>query len=118
MELSGDDPYFAVFESTWPLRLLDLGDSDWVTRAGGNASGVRSRSREWARAVYRHYRCESLDGVIYPSSNIPIARVAALWERAEDALPARPELNEPLSHLGLRAAMEAFAADLRWGLAP
>lgn len=110
-----------MFESTRPLRLLDLGDSDSVTRAGGNAaisSGVRSRSREWARAVYRHYRGESLDGVIYPSSNIPIARVAALWERAEDALPARPELNEPLSHLGLRATMETFAADLRLGLAP
>lgn len=116
VELSRDDPYFAVFESARPLRLLDLADSDWITRAGGNAaisSGLRSRSREWARAIYRHYSgADALDGVIYPSSNIPIARVAALWERTGDALPGRPAFNEPLSHLGLRPAMETFAAEL------
>lgn len=114
IEVSRDAPYFALFEISRPLRLLDLADCDWVTRAGGNgaiSSGLRARSREWVRAIYRKY--DTLDGVIYPSSHIPVARSVALWERAEDALPDRASLNEPLSHIGLRAAIETYAADLR-----
>lgn len=113
IEMSRDNPYFALFEVSRPLRLLDLADCDWLTRAGGNgaiSSGLRSRSREWARAIYRAY--DFLDGVIYPSSHIPVARSVALWERAEDALPDRPSLNEPLIHIGLRAAIETYAAEL------
>ena len=112
IEMSRDAPYFALFEISRPLRLLDLG-GEWLARAGGNgaiSSGHRSRSRDWARAIYRKY--DDLDGVIYPSSHIPVARSVALWERAEDALPDRASLNEPLIHIGLRAAIETYAADL------
>lgn len=84
-------PTLAAFETTRPLRLLDLSDSDWVTVAGGNAaiaSGERARSREWARAVRAHY--PELDGVLAASSVVPSSRVAALWSPAEDALPQHP----------------------------
>lgn len=121
IELSRDAPYFALFEITRPLRLLDLGDSDWVTRAGGNggiSSGVRSTSRLWAQAIYQHYTgADAPDGLIYPSSNIPVARSVAVWERGKSALPSRPSFNEPLGLTGLRAAVETFAARLDLPLA-
>ncbi|MBB1033328.1 hypothetical protein G6031_02855 [Dietzia sp. CQ4] len=99
---------------TRELRLLDLGDSDWVTRAGGNAaisSGVRARSREWAREIHATY-ADELDGLINPSSNIPPARAVALWLPAEQAVATQPDLNEALTHPVLRPAVEKFAYEL------
>ena len=103
-------PTLVAFETTRPLRLLDLGDSDWVAVAGGNAaiaSGERARSREWARAIRQVY--PELDGVLTPSSIVPSARVAALWAPpAESALPRnplallrldRPELTELIDRI-------------------
>lgn len=106
-------PHFVLFRPVRPLRLLDLGDSAWVTQAGGNgaiSSGPRGAARAWARAIYRHYGAE-LDGVLYPSSNLPPARAVALWERGRDALPERPVFHEPLGHVILRPALEYFAAE-------
>lgn len=100
------------------LHLLDLGDSDWVTRAGGNAaisSGPRSRARLWARAIVEHYG-DRLDGVIYPSSHIPVGRAVALWAPAEHAAGGNPKLNLQLAHSGLRPAVEQFAYELRLGV--
>lgn len=115
-----DDPYFAVFNATRSLRLLDLADSDWITVAGGNAaisSGPRDRSRAWARAIYNNYLGDdALDGVLYTTSNRPAARSVALWERGADALPPRPKLNEQLGYLGLRSSVETFAHDAGLGL--
>lgn len=74
-----------------PVRLLDLGDTDWVTVAGGNAAifaGERSQSRKWARAIHANYR---VDGIVYTSSVNPAGRAVALWERAEDAMPSRAD---------------------------
>jgi len=119
-------PCFTLFDVTRDLRLLDLADSDWVTRAGGNgaiSSGSRGKSRAWARAIYRHYGSLSplkahqrVDGVIYPSSNIPPARSVALWETAADALPTRPALNDPLTVRGLRPALEDACRRIGLGL--
>jgi len=120
VDLNYNEPYFVVFVTQRDLRLLDMGESDWVTRAGGNgaiSSGSRSRSREWARAIYRRYaQADGIDGLFYPSSNIPVARSVALWESAESSLPAHPDLNEPLRHAGLRAAVEKYAAELHLDL--
>lgn len=75
VETTRDDPYLALFETTRQLLLLDLGESDWITTAGGNgaiSSGLRSSAREWAHAIYRHYDGDDApDGLIYPTSNIP-----------------------------------------------
>lgn len=99
-------PYFVLFRAQRPMRLLDVVDSTWVSIAGGNAaicSGPRPRAREWSRAIYRHYR--TVDGIFYGASNLPPARAVALYERARPAMPARPELNLPLSHPGLGSAV-------------
>lgn len=114
VNLTRNQPHFAVFETERPLRLLDLADSDWVLEAGANgaiSSGPRDRSREWARAIYEAYG--DIDGLLYPSSNAPQARNVALWERASDALPARATLHKPLNDLGLRGAIEEYSGQMR-----
>jgi len=122
IDVNHNDPYLVVFVIQRDLELLDLGESDWVTRAGGNgaiSSGMRSRSRDWARAIYRRYaESDGIDGLFYPSSNIPVARSVALWESAELSLPTHPDLNEPLRHAGLRAALEQYASELGLDLLP
>jgi hypothetical protein len=40
----------------------------------------------------------------------------ALFERAGDAMPAAPNLNLPLSHPGLRAALDRIAGRLGYAL--
>jgi hypothetical protein len=122
IELSRDSPYFAVFRTARAVRLLDLADTTWVTRAGGNAaisSGLRSVARQWARTIYRHYTgADAVDGLIDTCSNIPSARSLVLWERARDAVPARPLVHRPLADPSLRAELEVYATDLGLGLAP
>ncbi|MFT3661839.1 MAG: RES family NAD+ phosphorylase [Gordonia sp. (in: high G+C Gram-positive bacteria)] len=117
VDVSTDRPYFALFTPVRRLRLLDLSDSEWVTVAGANAaitSGPREAARQWARAVYDRY--DDVDGVFYATSNRPLSRSIALWERGADAFPTRPTLNMPLDHMGLRAAVESFAARVGLGL--
>lgn len=122
VELSRDGPFFVLFRPVRPLRLLDLADSDWVARAGGNAaisSGLRSTARRWSRAIYRHYQAEdTVDGLLYVTSTMPPARSVVLFERAADALPARPLAHLPLTHPALRAELESYAADLHLHLLP
>ncbi len=117
VHLSEGAPYFVLFRPTRALRLLDVADSDWVARAGGNAaisSGPRAQARTWARAIYRHYTGEdAVDGLYYTTSSIPVARSVALWERAQDAMSPRPELYLPLNAPALRAELEVYAARLR-----
>lgn len=74
-------------------------------------------AHQWSAAVYDHYTGpEAPDGLVYSSSNKPANRAVALWERGADALPARPVFHEPLDSLGLRPAIETFAADVAPGL--
>lgn len=117
VDLSRDAPFYVLFRSTRALRLLDLADSDWVTRAGGNAaisSGLRATARQWSRAIYRAY--PTLDGIQYPCSQVPPARSIALYERAQDAIPARPQVHLPLTHGALRPEIEIYADELGLGL--
>lgn len=123
VDRTAEGPYFAIFELAHEVRLLDLAESDWLTRAGGNmaiSSGPRPQARRWARAIYSVYGSGSdldewqrIDGVIYPCSNIPSARSVALWEGAILALPLNPIFNEPLSHPGLQPSVEATCSRLR-----
>lgn len=122
IELSRDTPYYALLGTVRPLRLLDVADSTWITRAGGNAAisaGLRSVARAWARAIYRHYTGpDAVDGIVYTCATIPPARSVALRERARDALPPRPVVHRPLADSALRAELEVYATDLGLGLAP
>lgn len=113
IEVRRDSRYFALFDTTEPLRLLDVADTLWVTEAGGNAaisSGPHDASRAWARAIWRTYR--DVDGIIYGCSNIPPARSVILFERARRAVPRSPSFNRPLADPALRGALERFATDL------
>jgi hypothetical protein len=122
IELSRDDPYFVLFRTVRPLRLLDVADSDWISLAGGNASissGLRSTARDWSRAVYRTYKAaDAVDGIHYTCSNVPVGRSVFLFERAEDALPPRPQAHLPLTHPALRPEIEAYASQLDLFLVP
>ena len=104
------DPWLAAFELATPVPLLNT-NSAWPAQAGGNMainSGLRSRSRDWSRCIYRSY--PQVFGIAYPSSltNKPCA---ALYERATSAVPSHPQLNVPLTHPGLGANLLAAA---RW----
>lgn len=116
IEMGRNCPYFVLFKTVRELRLLDVIDSDWVTLAGGNgaiSAGLRSASREWARAVYRHYKgADRLDGIFYGCANIPPARSILLFEHAKNTMPAKPEVHLPLTHPALRAELEHYANEL------
>lgn len=120
IELSRNEPYYVLFRTTRPLRLLDVMDSDWVTLAGGNgaiSTGLRSMSRDWARAIYRHYKgTQRVEGILYGCSNIPPARNIALFERAKSGLPQKPDVHLPLTHPALRAELEHYANQLNLDL--
>lgn len=111
LDLAHRRPHVSVVEIRSPLRLLDL-TAGWVTRAGGNQaiwSGARTRSRAWARAIYRHHR--DIDGVAYRSSVWGPGRCIGLWERAERALPSTPYLHRSLDDAALAGPI-ATAAEL------
>ena len=114
MQVSRNGATLALSELARPVHLLQLSDSDWVTVAGGNAavsSGSRARSREWARAIYSSY--PDIDGVVSASSVLPDARIIAVWERAESALPAHPLALLRLDRPELANVIHATA--LRYG---
>lgn len=98
-------PALTAFELAQPVTLLDL-DGGWVTRAGGNQvirTGPRGRSRDWARAIYRHH--PGIDGLAYGSSIWGPGRCFVLWERARRAVPAAPLASRTLADPALRPVL-------------
>lgn len=122
VEPARDQAYFVLFRLVRPVRLLDVIDSTWITRAGGNAaicSGPRERARQWSRAIYDHYTgADAVDGIFYGCASIPDARAVALYERARDGLPARAAQHRPLDDPVLRAELEVYADELGLDLTP
>jgi len=109
IELSRDSPAFVLFRTVRPVALLDLSDTDWIARAGGNAAltaGRHDTARAWARAI--HDRYPDLDGLVYSAATMPAGRSVVLTERARGALPPRPVLNLPLTAPVLRAELEDY----------
>lgn len=110
IDLSTDEPWFVLWEPTRELRLLDVVDSPWIARAGGNAaisSGARGMARQWARRAYAEYA--DIDGLYYEASTLPANRSVELFERAQHTLPAAHQFNAPLNHPGLRPAVNRIA---------
>ncbi len=94
-------PFLTGFRPTRILRLLDLSglaDGAWVTRVGGNYaidSAPHGRTQHWARTIHRAYR--DVDGIAY-RGRFAGSLCFALFERAVNAFPARPDLSLPLWH--------------------
>jgi hypothetical protein len=93
-----------------PLRLLNL-TGVWPTRAGASMAinpGPRSRARRWSPAIYEAYA--DVQGLYYASSMYRNTPSVALYERAEEAMPARPFFHRTLVDPLLMPAL-ADAAD-------
>lgn len=107
-----NDPRLALWIPTRPLRLLQLSDSTWVSRAGGNAaltSGPREISRVWSQRIYATY--PTIDGLVWSSSTLPAGRVAVLYDRAESALPSSPLVNRALCEKELQTPLARISHD-------
>ena len=90
-------PAWVAFCVERDLVLLDMTGA-WPTRAGASmaiGSGMRARARRWAQAVYSAY--PGIDGLLYASSMHANQPCVALFERALDAMPARPMFHRQLS---------------------
>lgn len=101
-----------VFDTAADLTLLNL-DAGWVTRAGGNQairSGRRSRSREWARAIYAEF--PYIQGLAYSSSVWGPGQCIAVWERGRTSFPPDPAASRLLADPALDDALAAAANDL------
>ncbi|WP_370161580.1 hypothetical protein [Limimaricola soesokkakensis] len=109
-------PWFCVFATTRPLRLLDL-TGRWPTRAGASAAiatGARGRARRGSAAGYEAY--PMIEGVIYRSSMAGDAEAVALYERAASALPERPQFHRALEDPALQRPLLDAAAAINYGL--
>lgn len=118
VNLRREEPWLACFSLAADVPLLDL-TGRWPTRAGASMainSGPRPRTRRWSRAIYAAY--PEIQGLLYASSMNAGRPAVALYERAGDALPARPVFNEPLSHPVLLPALRRVAAGLGYSLIP
>jgi hypothetical protein len=109
-------PWLVGFRLARDVRLLDL-TGLWPTRAGASmalASGPRPRARAWARVIHAAY--PDAEGIWYGSSMHANTPCAALFERAQDALPPLPGYHRALSDETLRAFLTNVAADLNFRL--
>lgn len=117
IDRSTHEPWLVGWGPTRPLRLLDLADSDWVTRVGANAaltSGARGMARRWSVAIWNAYG--DIDGLYWAAQPRPSGRSIVLYERALDAQPTLPTFNLPLAHRGLLPALAQASGQLDYEL--
>jgi RES domain len=111
-----DEPWLVGFTLAADIRLLDLMGL-WPTRAGASAaisSGPRPTARRWASAIYEAY--PDAAGLWYGSSMNGNAPSAALFERAEGALPDLPSFHRALADETLRSFLETCSEALGYRL--
>jgi hypothetical protein len=109
-------PWLVGFALAAPVRLLDLTGS-WPTRAGASMainSGPRPRARRWSQTIYESY--PEAQGLYYASCMYRNAPAVALYERAANALPARPFFHRSLADPLLLPALAAAAPELGYTL--
>jgi hypothetical protein len=118
IECSRQQPRLGGLELARDVALLDLTGA-WPTRAGASMalnSGRRDRSRAWSRRIHEDY--PAVEGLFYPSSmdgNLP---AVALYERARDALPARPVFDRALADPALARVVAHAAVLFQYGVEP
>ncbi len=109
-------PWLVGWKLTRELVLLDLGGT-WPTRAGASMAintAPHARCRRWSRAIWAAY--PKLDGLCYCSSMHANQPALALYERARDALPARPVFHRALADPVLYAPLAHAARTLGYDL--
>ena len=110
------EPWLVAFRLRRPVRLLDL-TGTWPTRAGASMainSAQRPRARRWSQAIYAAY--PQAEGLWYASSMYGNVPAAALYERAQSALPRLPEANRALADPVLQISLENAALELNYSL--
>jgi len=116
VDILTSEPMLVGFRLVRAVHVLNL-TGLWPTRAGASmaiSSGPRPRAQRWARAI--HAAFPAIDGLLYGSSMAGNAPCLTLFERAADALPARPEVHRPLADPLLRAFLGRTAVTLGYGL--
>jgi hypothetical protein len=109
-------PWLVCFEIQRDMILLDL-TGLWPTRAGASMainSGQRPRARQWSRAIHAAY--PTIDGLLYASSMHANRPAVALYERAQDAMPAAPVFNRALADPALLRRLSSAASQLGYRL--
>lgn len=97
------------------LRLLDL-RTGWITQAAGNAaiaSGSRTQSRKWARAIREEY--DTLDGLVWSSSVYPSGNAIVVWEDEDPAFAPTARLIRSLPDM--TPYLVAAAKTLKYSIA-
>lgn len=111
-----DAPWLVAFRTVQALPLLDL-MGIWPTRAGASQeihTGDRALARAWSRAIYEAFPC--LAGLWYRSKMLAGEPSLVLYERAADALPARPTYHEALQSVRLIDGLRNTAARIGYDL--
>jgi RES domain len=111
-------PCLVGLELARSVALLDL-TGTWPTRAGASmarSSGRRDRARAWSARIYEDY--PEVEGLYYPSSMDGNQPAVVLYERAQDALPARPVFHRTLADPALDAAVVKAALLFNYAVEP
>ena len=91
----------------------------WPTAAGASMlinSGQRARARRWSVRIYEDYA--NVEGLWYSSSMNANEPAVMLYERAEDALDARPAFHRALADFTLDGPLHVISARLGYLVVP
>lgn len=105
-------PYLTALSFTHPLTVLDVATHStgaWITRVGGTfavSTAPHAITQQWARTIVEAF--PHLDGIRYNSRFAGHAGLA-LFLPARTAMPARPQLSQPLDHPDLMNRMAGAA---------
>ena len=113
-----NEPWLVGFETSIPMRLLDL-TGTFPTRAGasmGLMTGPRSVSRTWARAFHKSY--PEIDGLYYSSSMHANYPSMVLNQRAREAgvMPEQTSLHRSLGDPAILSILRNAAHALGYAL--
>ena len=109
-------PGLVVFELRDAVALLDLRGVFATTIGASTAihTGPRARARAWARELYDAY--PDIQGLYYGSSMNGHAPAIVLNDRAQGAVPERPQLHRSLNDDMLVEVLQRIALRLSYGL--
>ncbi|SEB76936.1 RES family NAD+ phosphorylase [Rhodococcus koreensis] len=108
-------PYLTGLRFTRTLHLLDVSTDStghWPTRAGGTyaiSTAGHDHTQRWARAIVDAF--PHLDGISY-NSRFTGALCAALFSRAQDAMPTAPLTSRALTDPALATRLAGVADKL------